>query len=326
MRFVHLHTHSQYSLLDGANRFESLVGAAKTMGMDAVALTDHGNLFGAIEFYQAAKRGGIKPILGMEAYVATGDRRERSGRPGEYHHLILLAENEVGWRNLIRLSSIGYLQGFYYKPRIDWSSLSEHADGLIALSACLKGELPTLLDRERYDEARRCASRMASLFGDDRFFLELQDHGIPAQRLVTQGLRELAQEVGLGVVATNAVHYERRADASAHDVLLCIQTGRLVDEEDRMRFHSDEFNFKSAAEMAERFGDIDGALDNTAWIAERCDVALEFGKVLLPAFPLDPGHDSLESALEEQARRGLATRYDPITVEIGERFEYELEV
>jgi DNA polymerase-3 subunit alpha len=326
MKFVHLHTHSQYSLLDGANRFETLVAAAKAMGMDAVALTDHGNLFGAIEFYQAARREGVKPILGMEAYLAPGDRRERRGRPGEYHHLVLLAENEKGWRNLLRLSSIGYLDGFYYKPRIDWTSLCQNAEGLIALSACLKGELPALLDRQRYEEARRCATRMAELFGERRFFLELQDHGIPSQRLVNQGLRELAREVGLGVVATNDVHYERRADASAHDVLLCIQTGRLVDEEDRMRFHSDEFYFKSSAEMAERFGDVEGALENTAWIAERCDVALEFDRVLLPAFPLPAGQDSLESALEELARGGLATRYDLITDKIRERFEFELTV
>src|SRR5687768_1624188 len=161
MRFVHLHTHSQYSLLDGANRFETLVERAREMGMGAVALTDHGNLFGAIEFYGIAKSAGIKPILGMEAYVAPGDRREKGGRPGEYHHLVLLAENEKGWRNLLRLSSIGYLEGFYYKPRIDWTSLSEHAEGLIALSACLKGEVPMLLDRERLEEARSTAERMA---------------------------------------------------------------------------------------------------------------------------------------------------------------------
>jgi DNA polymerase-3 subunit alpha len=326
MRFAHLHTHSQYSLLDGANRFEALVAAAKAMGMESIALTDHGNLFGAIEFYQTARREGIRPILGMEAYLAAGDRREKTGRPGDYHHLVLLAQSDRGWRNLLALSSIGYLEGFYYKPRIDWRVLAEHAEGLIALSACLKGELPGLLDRERYDDARRCAQRMAGLFGEDRFFLELQDHGIPSQQLVNQGLRELARELGLPIVATNDVHYERRADASAHDVLLCIQTGRLVDEPDRLRFYSDEFYFKSPEEMAERFGDVPEALDNSAWIAERCDVTLEFGRVLLPAFPLPADHDSLESALEERARAGLARRYDPAPPEARERFEYELDV
>jgi DNA polymerase-3 subunit alpha len=326
MRFVHLHTHSQYSLLDGANRFETLVERAREMGMGAVALTDHGNLFGAIEFYGIAKSAGIKPILGMEAYVAPGDRREKGGRPGEYHHLVLLAENEKGWRNLLRLSSIGYLEGFYYKPRIDWTSLSEHAEGLIALSACLKGEVPMLLDRERLEEARGTAERMARLFGERRFFLELQDHGIPSQRLVNQGLVELARSVGLPLVATNDVHYGRRGDASAHDVLLCIQTGRLVDEVDRLRFFSDEFYFKSRDEMAERFGEMTEALDNTAWIADRCEVELEFGKVLLPAFPLPAEHASLESLLEERARIGLPRRYEVVTDEIRERFEYELSV
>ncbi len=326
MRFVHLHTHSQYSLLDGANRFDEVVESARGMGMGAVALTDHGNLFGAVEFYETARGAGVKPVLGMEAYVATGDRREKSGRPGEYHHLVLLAENAAGWRNLLRLSSIGYLDGFYYKPRVDWESLSAHAEGLIGLSACLKGELPQLLDRERLDQARATAVRMARLFGDERFFLELQDHGIPSQRIVNQGLRELAAELGLPLVATNDVHYRTRADASSHDVLLCIQTGRLVDEPDRMRFYSDEFFFKSPAEMAERFGDIEEALDNTAWIADRCDVELEFGKVLLPAFPLPEEHSTLESLLEERARAGLPRRYGEITDEIRQRFEYELDV
>jgi DNA polymerase-3 subunit alpha len=192
--------------------------------MGALALTDHGNLFGAIEFYETARKAGIKPILGMEAYLAPGDRRDRGGRGGNYFHLVLLAENLAGWRNLIRLSSIGYLEGFYYKPRIDHESLAAHSDGLIGLSACLKGEVATFLDRERYDTARECATRMARVFGPDRFFLELQDHGIPEQRAVNAGVLEMAAELGLPLVATNDVHYETRADASSHDVLLCIQT------------------------------------------------------------------------------------------------------
>jgi len=326
VRFVHLHTHSEYSLLDGANRLDRLVAAAAGQGMQALALTDHGNLFGAVEFYQAARDAGIKPILGMEAYVATGDRRERGGRAGSYSHLVLLAQNQAGWRNLIRLSSIGYLEGFYYKPRIDHETLAENADGLIALSACLKGEVPTFLMQANYAAARERAGRLARLFGPDRFFLELQDHGIPEQRIVNDGVRELAREMGLPLVATNDVHYERRADASAHDVLLCIQTGKLVDQEDRMRFHSDEFYFKTAQEMAERFPDCLEALENTAWIAERCEVELDFGRPLLPAFPLPAGHDSLEALLEAQARRGLGKRYDPVDEAILERFEYELDV
>ena len=279
MSFVHLHTHSQYSLLDGANRFDTLVRTAGEMGMGALALTDHGNLFGAVEFYETARKAGIKPILGMEAYLAPGSRHERGGRGGNYFHLVLLAANQTGWRNLIKLSSIGYVEGFYYKPRIDHESLAAHSEGLIALSACLKGEVATFLDRENYEAARECATRMARVFGEGRFFLELQDHGIPQQRTVNAGVLELAAELGLPLVATNDVHYETRADASPHDVLLCIQTGKLVDQADRMRFHSDEFYFKSPAEMAAAFPDHSEALTNTAWIAERCEVELDFDTV-----------------------------------------------
>ena len=326
MSFVHLHTHSQYSLLDGANRFDSLVRTAGEMGMGALALTDHGNLFGAVEFYETARKAGIKPILGMEAYLAPGDRRDRGGRGGNYFHLVLLAENVSGWRNLIALSSIGYLEGFYYKPRIDHETLAAHSGGLIALSACLKGEVATFLDHERYETARECAVRMARVFGDGRFFLELQDHGIPQQSSVNAGVVELAAELGLPLVVTNDVHYETRSDASSHDVLLCIQTGKLVDQTDRMRFHSDEFYFKSPQEMAAAFPDRAEALANTGWIAERCEVELDFDTPHLPAFPLPPAHDSLEDHLEAEARAGLARRYDPVPEAARERLDYELEV
>jgi len=326
VKFVHLHTHSQYSLLDGANRFDRLVAATRGMGMEAVALTDHGNLFGAVEFYQTAQADQIKPILGMEAYIAEGSRRERGGRPGSYFHLVLLAEDNTGWQNLMKLSSIGYLEGFYYKPRIDHETLAQHASGLIGLSACLKGEVATELDRENYRGAKERAERMARTFGPDRFFLELQDHGIPAQAKVNTGVLELAHELGLPLVATNDVHYERRTDASSHDVLLCIQTGKLVDQEDRMRFYSDEFYLKSPEEMASRFGAHPEALENTAWVADRCNVDLDFDRVLLPAFPLAEGHANLEEQLESQARAGLQARYEPVSPEARERFDYELDV
>ncbi|HUF89416.1 MAG TPA: DNA polymerase III subunit alpha [Gemmatimonadota bacterium] len=326
MSFVHLHTHSQYSLLDGANRLDSLARTAGEMGMGALALTDHGNLFGAVEFYETARKAGIKPILGMEAYLAPGDRRDRGGRGGNYFHLVLLAENLTGWRNLVALSSIGYLEGFYYKPRIDHQTLAAHCDGLIGLSACLKGEVATFLDRERYETARECAVRMARVFGEDRFFLELQDHGIPQQSSVNAGVVELAAELGLPLVVTNDVHYETRSDASSHDVLLCIQTGKLVDQTDRMRFHSDEFYFKSPQEMAAAFPDRSEALANTGWIAERCEVELDFDTPHLPAFPLPPAHDSLEDLLEAEARAGLVRRYDPVPEAARERLDYELEV
>ncbi|MDX1623438.1 MAG: DNA polymerase III subunit alpha [Gemmatimonadota bacterium] len=326
MSFVHLHAHSEYSLLDGANRFDRMVAAVDEMGMGAVALTDHGNLFGAIDFYRTAKEAGVKPILGMEAYLAPGDRRERGGRGGGSFHLVLLAENRTGWKNLMKLSSIGYLEGFYYKPRIDHAVLAEHAEGLVCLSACLKGEVATFLDQENYAKAKECAERMATTFGDDRFFLELQDHGIPAQRAVNRGVVDLADELGLPLVATNDVHYERRSDASPHDVLLCIQTGKLVDQEDRMRFYSDEFYIKSPDEMAEAFPGQEEALANTGWIAERCGVELDFGTHHLPDFPLPERHDSLEELLEERARAGLAERYDEVDGKVRERFEYELDV
>ncbi|MBW3660736.1 MAG: DNA polymerase III subunit alpha [Gemmatimonadetes bacterium] len=326
MTFVHLHTHSEYSLLDGANRFDRMMAATRSMGMEAVALTDHGNLFGAIDFYRTARAEGVKPILGMEAYLAPGDRREKGGRGGNYFHLVLLAEDEIGWKNLMRLSSIGYLEGFYYKPRIDHAVLAEHAEGLICLSACLKGEVAQAVDQENRALAKQVTERMATVFGDDRFFLELQDHGIPQQRAVNRGVLDLAEELGLPLVATNDVHYERRGDATSHDVLLCIQTGKLVDEEERMRFYSDEFYLKSPEEMAETFPGQEEALANTGWIAERCEVELDFGRHLLPAFPLDPGRQTLEEQLEAQARAGLAERYREIDDTIRERFEYELDV
>ncbi|MFN2383393.1 MAG: DNA polymerase III subunit alpha [Gemmatimonadota bacterium] len=326
MSFVHLHTHSQYSLLDGANRLEALVAATRAQGMDALALTDHGNLFGAVEFYQAAQSGQVKPILGMEAYLAPGDRRDRTGRGGQYFHLVLLAENLTGWKNLLKLSSIGYLDGFYYKPRIDHAVLAEHAEGLVALSACLKGEVPSHFMHQQDDRARACAIAMAQLFGPDRFFLELQDHGIPEQRAVNVGVIALAKELGLPLVATNDVHYGRRTDAASHDVLLCIQTGKLVDQADRMRFYSDEFFFKSPAEMAAVFPEQPEALANTGWIAERCTVELDFGRTLLPAFPRPPQYATLEALLEAQARTGLAARYAPVTDAVRGRFEYELDI
>jgi DNA polymerase-3 subunit alpha len=338
MGFVHLHTHSEYSLLDGANRIPDLVASAKEMGMPAVALTDHGNLFGAIHFYDACKQAGIKPLIGFEAYVAPGSRKSREGRMGNYAHLLLLAETLEGYRNLLRLSSIGYLEGFYYRPRIDREALREHAAGIIATSACLKGEVAGALLEDNYARARKAAVEMAALFGERNFFLEIQDHGMPEQEKANAGIRELARELGLGLVCTNDVHYLRREDATAHDVLLCIQTGKTLDEEARMRFHSDDFYLKSPEEMAERFRDVPEALANTVEIAERCNVELEF-RTQLPAFPLPPGAHSPDDLLEREARAGLAERLGQGAVagaapggahevppEYRERLDYELGV
>ncbi len=325
MGFVHLHTHSEYSLLDGANRIPDLVRTAKAMGMPAVALTDHGNLFGAIHFHDAAREAGIKPVLGFEAYVAPDSRKSREGRMGNYYHLLLLAETLEGYRNLLRLSSIGYLEGFYYRPRIDKEVLREHAKGVIATSACLKGEVATWLAQDNDTRARQAAREMAAIFGERNFFLEIQDHGIPDQRKVNAGIRDIARELGLGLVCTNDVHYHRREDAAAHDVLLCIQTGKTLDEESRMRFHSDDFYLKSPAEMEALFREVPEAVANTGEIAERCNVELEF-KTQLPAFPLPAGVTSIDDHLAQLAREGLAQRYSVNTPELEERLEYELSV
>jgi DNA polymerase-3 subunit alpha len=307
MEFVHLHSHSEFSLLDGANRIPDMVASAAAMGMQALALTDHGNLFGAVRFYDACREAGIKPLLGFEAYVAPDSRKSREGRMGNYFHLLLLAEDLRGYRNLLRLSSIGYLEGFYYRPRLDKDVLRDYAAGIIATSACLKGEVAGHLMQDNEARARRAVEELAGIFGERNFFLEIQDHGLPEQRKVNAGILTLARELGLGVVATNDVHYHRREDAAAHDVLLCIQTGKTLDEEGRMRFGSDEFYFKSPEEMAERFGDVPEAIATTAEIAARCNVELEF-KTQLPAFPLPSGSRSAEEVLDREARAGLTQR------------------
>ncbi|MBA2565500.1 MAG: DNA polymerase III subunit alpha [Gemmatimonadetes bacterium] len=325
MGFIHLHTHSEFSLLDGANRIPDMVSSARAMGMSALALTDHGNLFGAIHFYDACRKAGIKPLLGFEAYVAPDSRKSREGRMGNYSHLLLLAETLEGYRNLLRLSSIGYLEGFYYRPRIDREVLREHAAGIIATSACLKGEVAGHLLNDDLVRARTSAEGLASIFGERNFFLEMQDHGLAEQRRVNPGIRALAHELGLGLVCTNDVHYHRREDAAAHDVLLCIQTGKTLDDEARMRFSSDDFYFKAPEEMASLFGDVPEALANTGEIAERCNVELEF-RTHLPAFPLPPDAASTDELLEREARAGLAARYTEVTTEVRERLDYELDV
>ncbi|MEJ2372159.1 MAG: PHP domain-containing protein, partial [Gemmatimonadales bacterium] len=248
MSFVHLHTHSEYSLLDGANRIDALIDRAVDLGMPAVALTDHGNLFGAWTFQKKARKAGIRPIIGCEAYVAYGDRRVRvkpPDAPAEYAHLVLLAADKQGYRNLVRLSSIGYMEGFYRRPRIDHEVLEEHSDGLIALSACLSGEVAKYLELGRTKDARATAEWYARVFGPERYWLEVQNHGIPGQAEVNDGIFQLADELGIGVVATNDAHYLRREDADAHDTLLCIGTGKDKEDPDRLRFYGEESYFKT---------------------------------------------------------------------------------
>jgi len=323
--FVHLHTHTQYSLLDGACRIEDLAAKAAKLGMPAVAMTDHGNLFGAVHFHRAVKAAGLRPVIGMEAYVASQSRHDRTGGSGSAHHLLLLARNARGLGNLMKLSSIGYLEGFYYKPRIDKTVLAEHSEGLIALSACLKGEVNALARTGRMEEAARAAREYAELF-DGRFYLELMDHGLEPERVANERLIELAQRTGLPLVATNDCHYLDREHAKAHDVLLCIQTNRLREDPRRLRFETDQLYFRSPDEMRSLFGHLPGAIENTVAIAEACEVELEADHLRLPRFPLPDRFETLEAYLQHLAEEGLRARYGDAPAEVRERLAFELDI
>jgi DNA polymerase-3 subunit alpha len=306
--FVHLHLHTEFSLLDGACRVNELLDRAAALGMPAVAVTEHGNLFSAVAFHDAARKRGVKPILGCEVYVAPGDRTDRSGTPGETaNHLVLLAETNEGFHNLIRLVSSGYTEGFYYKPRIDKALLSAHARGLIGLSSCLKGEVATGLRTDQAAKARAAAAVYRDILGAGNFFLEMQDQGIDDQRVVNRGLVPIARDLGLPLVCTNDVHYLNQTDRHPHDVLLCIGTGKSVSDEKRLRYHGDQFFLKTADEMATVFGDYPEALSNTVAIAERCNVLLPTGEAHLPAFPVPPGY-TVDSYFEQVVREGFAER------------------
>lgn len=324
--FIHLHNHTEYSLLDGACRIADLVAAATDAGMPAVAATDHGNMYGAIEFYQAAHEAGVKPILGMEAYVAPGNRKEKRtyGIKDASFHLVLLVKDDDGYRNLIKLATAAHVEGFYYKPRIDGEILSQHRRGLIALSACLKGEIPYHILNGQTDHAKNALRFYLDLFGED-FYLELHNHGIEEQRAVNAALMKMSREFGVPVVATNDCHYIARKDAEAHDVLLCIQTGNTVSDARRLRFASDQFYFKSRQEMAAAFTDTPQALSTTLQIAEKCNLELDFKQQHYPTFKADyPG--SLRDYLMHLCQRGLPRRYDQITPEIRQRLDYEMRV
>ena len=262
--FTHLHVHTEYSLLDGASRIKNLVARAKELGMTSLAITDHGTMYGVVDFYKEAKKQGIHPVIGCEVYVAPRSRQEKASVDGEYaYHLVLLAENETGYRNLVELVSKGYCEGFYYKPRIDHEILAEYKEGIIALSACLAGEIPAALLRGQEEKAESLAREYLELFGPEHFYMELQDHGMPEQKELNPLLAALAAKLGISLVATNDLHYVERKDSESHDVLMCIQMGKTVDEEGRMRFPSDEFYLKSGEEMAELFTSYPEALANT---------------------------------------------------------------
>ncbi len=321
--FTHLHVHTEYSLLDGMCRISRLVQKAKELGMDSLAITDHGVMYGAIEFYQAAKEAGIKPIIGSEIYIAPGSRLGRNAADKNNYHLILLAKNRAGYQNLIQLTTKAHLEGFYYRPRVDKELLEQHHDGLIALSACLAGEVSQLILSRRYDDARKAALWYKHTFGD--FYLEIMRHPIPEMEAVNNYLIQMAPELGIPLVATNDTHYINREDASAHDLLLCIGTNTTIHDEKRLKMPGDFFYLKSPAEMAELFKDIPQALENTQHIAEMCNLDLEFGRLHLPEVELPEGKTA-DQFLADLCRQGLPQYYPNLTPEIQQRLDYELDV
>ena len=326
MNFTHLHVHTEYSLLDGSNKIKEYVSRVKELGMDSAAITDHGAMYGCIDFYKAAKEAGIRPILGCEVYVAPGSRfdKEAGHQEDRYYHLVLLAENNQGYSNLMKVVSRGFVEGFYYKPRVDMELLEKYHEGLIALSACLAGEIPRYLTKGMYEEAKAAALRHQEIFGKGNYFLELQDHGIPEQQLVNQQLMRLHQETGIELVATNDAHYTYAQDAAAHDILLCIQTAKKLDDEDRMRYEGGQYYVKSPEEMAELFPYAPEALENTHKIAMRCNVDIEFGVTKLPKYDVPQGYTSWEY-LNKLCQEGLERLYSPVTKELQERLRYELD-
>ena len=327
MAFTHLHVHTEYSLLDGSCKIKELAARAKELGMDSMAITDHGVMYGVIDFYRAAREVGIKPIIGCEVYVAPGSRFDRENTNGEdrYYHLVLLAENDTGYHNLMKIVSKGFVDGFYYKPRVDYEVLETYHEGVIALSACLAGEVQRYLARGMYEEACRSARHYEEIFGKGNFFLELQDHGIPTQKTVNQGLMRMSRELSMDLVATNDIHYILAEDAAAHDILLCIQTGKKVSDENRMRYEGGQYYVKSEEEMRALFPYAQEAIDNTHKIAERCNVEIEFGVTKLPKYEVPEGYDSW-SYLNKLCQDGMAKRYPDDDGTLQKRLSYELGV
>ena len=312
MAFTHLHVHTEYSLLDGSNKIKEYVKRLKELGMDSGAITDHGVMFGVIDFYKEAKAQGIKPILGCEVYVAPNSRfdKEVTGGEDRYYHLVLLAENNQGYSNLMKIVSRGFTEGYYYKPRVDMEVLNQFHEGIICLSACLAGEVQRDISKGLYDEAKKAALRYEACFGKGNYFLELQDHGIPEQKTVNAALVRMSKELDIPLVATNDIHYTYAEDAQAHDILLCIQTSKLVTDTNRMRYEGGQYYVKSELEMRQLFPYAQEALDNTAKIADRCNVEIEFGVTKLPKFDVPEGYDSW-SYLNKLCFDGLAERYLP---------------
>ena len=334
MAFVHLHVHTEYSLLDGSNKIKEYVARVKELGMNSAAITDHGVMYGVIDFYRAAKEAGIKPILGCEVYVAPNSRfdKEISGGEERYYHLVLLAENNTGYDNLVKIVSKGFTEGYYYKPRVDMEVLNQYHEGIIALSACLAGEVQTYITKRMPDEARKAARKYEACFGKGNYFLELQDHGIPEQRLVNTELLKMSKELDIPLVATNDVHYTYAEDAEPHDILLCLQTGKKLADEDRMRYEGGQYFVKSEEEMKGLFPYAWEAVENTQLIADRCNVEIKFGETKLPHYEVPEGYDSW-TYLNKLCGDGLAERYGDGSQPAGatgqtlrERLDYELGV
>ena len=324
--FVHLHVHTEYSLLDGFSRIKNLVNRAKELNMSAVAITDHGCMFGAIDFFKLAKKEGIKPIIGCEVYTAPRGMKDKDPNFDKSQgHLILLAKDTTGYQNLIKLVSAAYVQGFYYKPRVDIDEIKKHSEGIIALSACLAGDVSQALMNRNYDKAKNIALKYKEIFGEENYYLEIQDHNLPEQKEVNRELIRLSKEIGVGLVATNDVHYVRKEDSKIHDILMCIQMGKTVNDPARMRFGSDEFYLKSREEMEEIFPEVQEALDNTSKIAQMCNVEFDFNTIHLPQYDVPDGYTPQEY-LRMLCFKGLKERYKKPSQEILDRLEYELGV
>ena len=323
--FVHLHVHTEYSLLDGANRIWPLVKRVKELGMDSIAITDHGAMYGVIDFYKACKKEGIKPILGCEVYTAARTRFDKDARlDSEQGHLVLLVKNNKGYKNLMKMVSAAFTEGFYYKPRIDMELLKRYHEGLIGLSACLAGDIPTALLNNDYEKAKKLAIQFENIFGKGNFYLELQHNGIEEQKLVNQGLVRLSQETGIPLVATNDVHYLRKEDARAQEILMCVQTAKTVEDDDHMQFETDELYLKPPEIMQKQFHYCPEAISNTVKIAEMCNVELEFGKLHLPKFDV-PGNEDAFEYLKKQCLKGFEKKYNN-NPKLLERLNYELSI
>ena len=327
MPFTHLHVHTEYSLLDGSSKIKELPRRAKELGMDALAITDHGVMYGVIDFYRECKAIGIKPIIGCEVYVAPGSRFDKEQSPGEdrYYHLVLLAESNKGYDNLMKIVSKGFVDGFYYKPRVDYEVLREYSEGIICLSACLAGEVQRYLARGMYEEGKAAALRYQEIFGEGNFFLEMQDHGISTQRIVNADLMRMHKETGIEMVVTNDIHYTYASDWEPHDILLCIQTGKKLDDEDRMRYEGGQYYCKSEEEMTALFPYAKEAIENTGKIADRCNVEIEFGVTKLPKYDVPEGFTSWEY-LNHLCMQGLKEKYPDDDGTLKERLDYELSI